>query len=175
MSTKPCAAMGRRECVRGFHRDECHNCTNGSVACNMCRHGSPSSASCIFCFDGRKECDDCYGLGFVQRICQDCIKEHYRRQGAMTKAKGDMFSLASTLYNSTTSFLNGIEVGIEITLDGPSSSSACSQTSSTKSSGKSAVTKISKVTSLFRKRRWSIGTYRHKWSRSASNITPVAA
>ncbi|KAI1315345.1 hypothetical protein EDD11_000953 [Mortierella claussenii] len=78
MSTKPCIAQGKRECIRGFHKDLCLKCTQGSVNCNMCHSETPSF--CIYCTNGRKECDDCYGLGHVRRICQPCIKEHYRRQ-----------------------------------------------------------------------------------------------
>ncbi|GJJ74521.1 hypothetical protein EMPS_06879 [Entomortierella parvispora] len=37
---------------------------------------SAGPASCIFCFNGRQVCEDCFGLGYVQRICQDCFKDH---------------------------------------------------------------------------------------------------
>ncbi|KAG0052406.1 hypothetical protein BGZ83_002657 [Gryganskiella cystojenkinii] len=43
--------------------------------------GLPSasiSSSCIFCFNGRQACDDCFGLGYVQRICQDCLRDHHQ-------------------------------------------------------------------------------------------------
>ncbi|KAG0044506.1 hypothetical protein BGZ83_010271 [Gryganskiella cystojenkinii] len=82
LRTKPCAAKGHRECVKGFLTDNCHKCTRGSIACNMCSHNnkSGSSTTCIFCFDGHKECDDCFGIGYVQRICQDCVKAHYKVQ-----------------------------------------------------------------------------------------------
>ncbi|KAF9913075.1 hypothetical protein BX616_010174 [Lobosporangium transversale] len=42
---------------------------------------SPSSflTPCIYCKNGRKACEECFGLGYVQRICQDCIRESHRR------------------------------------------------------------------------------------------------
>ncbi|GJJ70422.1 hypothetical protein EMPS_02771 [Entomortierella parvispora] len=81
LQVKPCVAKGHRECSKGFLTDHCHKCTRGSISCNMCNSSSESStASCIFCFDGYKECDDCFGIGYVQRICQDCVKAHYRSQ-----------------------------------------------------------------------------------------------
>ncbi|KAF9897959.1 hypothetical protein BX616_004702 [Lobosporangium transversale] len=85
--TKPCIAQGHRECVRGFHTEDCHKCTRGSVPCVMCHPSLPSrdSSSCNFCFEGRRECNECFGLGHTRRICQPCIKEHYR--GRTPKAK----------------------------------------------------------------------------------------
>ncbi|KAF9912699.1 hypothetical protein EC991_009435 [Linnemannia zychae] len=105
MTVKPCVAKGHRECVQGFLRDRCCKCTKGSVTCGMCP-SSPSSSSCIFCVDGRKECDDCYGAGFIQRICRDCIKEHYRRQSnpknlfSLTKVTEQSKSVVSNLSES---------------------------------------------------------------------------
>lgn len=87
MSVKPCVAKGHRECVQGFLRDRCCKCTKGSIPCGMCPTDPSSSNSCIFCVDGRKECDDCYGAGFVQRICRDCIRQHYRQQQQQSSAK----------------------------------------------------------------------------------------
>ncbi|KAG9320998.1 hypothetical protein KVV02_003976 [Mortierella alpina] len=50
---------------------------------------------CAFCLNGRKVCEDCFGLGYVQRICQDCIREshrqHYRRR------KGSLARPSATL------------------------------------------------------------------------------
>ncbi|KAG0082222.1 hypothetical protein BGZ90_008548 [Linnemannia elongata] len=87
MSVKPCVAKGHRECVQGFLRDRCCKCTKGFIPCGMCPVDPTSSNSCIFCVDGRKECDDCYGAGFVQRICRDCIKQHYRQQQQQSNTK----------------------------------------------------------------------------------------
>ncbi|KAF9179795.1 hypothetical protein BGZ51_006651 [Haplosporangium sp. Z 767] len=109
MSIKPCIAKGHRECVRGFHRDHCHKCTMGTIACKMCDSDTTASLSCIFCLEGRRECDDCYGMGFVQRICQDCIKEHYRRQaskGTFTKVKGQL-NLAQRQFSRSMVSLSG--------------------------------------------------------------------
>ncbi|KAG0265672.1 hypothetical protein BG011_004271 [Mortierella polycephala] len=109
MSTKPCIAKGHRECVRGFHRDHCRKCTMGTIACEMCDLDTAASLSCIYCLEGRRECSDCYGMGFVQRICQDCIKEHYRRQagkGAFTKVKGQL-SLAQRQFSRSMVSLSG--------------------------------------------------------------------
>ncbi|ORZ11042.1 hypothetical protein BCR41DRAFT_356703 [Lobosporangium transversale] len=72
--TKPCIAQGHRECVRGFHTEDCHKCTRGSGLIIL-----------QFCFEGRRECNECFGLGHTRRICQPCIKEHYR--GRTPKAK----------------------------------------------------------------------------------------
>ncbi|KAF9169824.1 hypothetical protein BGX20_009799 [Mortierella sp. AD010] len=87
MSTKPCIAKGQRECVGGFHRDQCFKCTKGSITCNMCNSDSPVPSPCIYCFNGRRECSDCFGLGLVQRICRPCIEDHYRRQSRNTVKK----------------------------------------------------------------------------------------
>jgi len=85
LQVKPCVSKGHRECSKGFLTDHCNKCTRGSIACNMCSSSSgSSSSSCIFCFDGHKECDDCFGIGYVQRICQDCVKAHYRSQHQAT-------------------------------------------------------------------------------------------
>ncbi|KAF9101770.1 hypothetical protein BGX29_005273 [Mortierella sp. GBA35] len=109
MTVKPCVAKGHRECVQGFIRDQCTKCIKGSVPCDMCpidpRTGNPlEGASCIFCHDGRKECDDCYGAGFVQRICRDCIKEHYRRQAP----KSPLIKVTGTVLQATMGFVKGV-------------------------------------------------------------------
>ncbi|KAF9135630.1 hypothetical protein BGW39_001510 [Mortierella sp. 14UC] len=118
MTVKPCVAKGHRECVQGFLRDRCCKCTKGSVACGMCPSSSSSSSSCIFCVDGRKECDDCYGTGFIQRICRDCIKEHYRRQSnpkpfSLTKvteqSKSVVFNLSESFLQATKGLVKGVQ------------------------------------------------------------------
>lgn len=38
------------------------------------------SSPCIFCFNGRKACEECFGLGYVQRICQDCLRDKHKSQ-----------------------------------------------------------------------------------------------
>ncbi|KAF9934322.1 hypothetical protein FBU30_002461 [Linnemannia zychae] len=109
ISVKPCVAKGHRECVQGFLRDRCNKCTYGSVLCGMCPSSSSSSPSpiCIFCIDGRMECDDCYGTGFVQRICRDCIKEHYRRQSI---PKSFSFTkVTSSFFQATVGFVKGTQ------------------------------------------------------------------
>ncbi|KAF8940413.1 hypothetical protein EDD21DRAFT_371580 [Dissophora ornata] len=42
----------------------------------------PTPTSCIFCRNGRKACEDCFGLGYVQRVCQDCIRESHRHHNS---------------------------------------------------------------------------------------------
>ncbi|KAF8929589.1 hypothetical protein BGZ47_000975 [Haplosporangium gracile] len=106
MSVKPCIAKGHRECVQGFIRDRCCKCTKGSVPCGMCPTNPSSSNSCIFCVDGRKECDDCYGAGFVQRICRDCIKEHYRQQQQQSKTV--VSNLSESFLQATMGFVKGV-------------------------------------------------------------------
>ncbi|KAK3831181.1 MAG: hypothetical protein J3R72DRAFT_455162 [Linnemannia gamsii] len=112
MTVKPCVAKGHRECVQGFLRDRCCKCTKGSVSCGMCP--SNSSNSCIFCVDGRKECDDCYGAGFIQRICRDCIKAHYRRQSnpktfSLTKVTEQSKTAVSNLSESFLGLVKGTQ------------------------------------------------------------------
>ncbi|KAG0307981.1 hypothetical protein BGZ98_009280 [Dissophora globulifera] len=36
------------------------------------------SLPCIFCFHGRKACTECFGLGYVQRVCQECLRVQHR-------------------------------------------------------------------------------------------------
>ncbi|KAG0295684.1 hypothetical protein BGZ97_004760 [Linnemannia gamsii] len=103
MSVKPCVAKGHRECVQGFLRERCNKCTKGSVLCGLCPTNS-SSNSCIFCVDGRKECDDCYGAGFVQRICRDCIKQHYRQQQQQSPTK----NMSESFLQATMGFVKGV-------------------------------------------------------------------
>ncbi|KAF9978447.1 hypothetical protein BGZ73_002343 [Actinomortierella ambigua] len=50
--------------------------------------GSAPSPSCIFCYDGRKPCDECFGLGYVQRVCQECIKDQHRRNHGKRRSTG---------------------------------------------------------------------------------------
>ncbi|KAG0026298.1 hypothetical protein BGZ82_009540 [Podila clonocystis] len=113
ISTKACISKGKTACTQGFFREPCTKCTRGSTVCSICippKHNhqhkglvspsrqslSPSSttslcsgspSNCLFCVDGQKVCEDCFGLGFVQRICQDCIKDHYRNQSSSSKSK----------------------------------------------------------------------------------------
>ncbi|KAG0030991.1 hypothetical protein BGZ81_001944 [Podila clonocystis] len=108
IATKACISKGKTACTQGFFREPCTKCTRGSTVCSICippKHNhqheglvspsrqslSPSSATslcsgsssnCLFCIEGQKVCEDCFGLGFVQRICQDCIKDHYRKQSS---------------------------------------------------------------------------------------------
>ncbi|KAF9214639.1 hypothetical protein BGZ59_003312 [Podila verticillata] len=99
-TSKSCVSNGRPACVQGFVRDKCQKCTMGSVRCNVLSFdrvssqpssptsstfSSSSSSSCIFCHNGRKACDDCFGLGYVQRICLDCIKDKHRRHRHIRK------------------------------------------------------------------------------------------
>ncbi|KAG0296949.1 hypothetical protein BGZ96_008138 [Linnemannia gamsii] len=110
MSVKPCVAKGHRECVQGFLRDRCHKCTKGSVTCGMCPTDS-SSNSCIFCVDGRKECDDCYGAGIVQRICRDCIKQHYRQQQQQSSTNNPaalVMNMSESFLQATLGFVKGV-------------------------------------------------------------------
>ncbi|KAF9210121.1 hypothetical protein BGZ49_005517 [Haplosporangium sp. Z 27] len=52
---------------------------------------SPTSSSspfnqpisdCIYCRSGRKPCEDCFGLGYVQQVCKVCIRESHRRHNS---------------------------------------------------------------------------------------------
>ncbi|KAG0325688.1 hypothetical protein BGZ99_000278 [Dissophora globulifera] len=204
MSPKACVTKGRRECVRGFHRDLCTKCTQGSIACEFC---PPGSTGCMFCVEGLKECSDCYGLGFVQRICQDCIKEHYRSQAPFNKVKGQIVdaqqqlsrsvvSLAAGVYNTTTatiregsmSFItNSSETSIptsggedsDDSDETKSSSSSTSSLSLRKTPLKLATTKLAKAITLGQQRSMSViqhsgFAYPRKWSRSCFRNASVA-
>ncbi|KAF9388968.1 hypothetical protein CPB97_000081 [Podila verticillata] len=115
ISTKACVSKGKTACAQGFFRESCTKCTRGSITCNICtspKHqhkgvspshqsltpSSPTSISsqctsdCLFCVDGQKVCEDCYGLGFVQRICQDCIKDHYRKSSKNSSSSSPVSS-----------------------------------------------------------------------------------
>ncbi|KAG0202687.1 hypothetical protein BGX28_004882 [Mortierella sp. GBA30] len=189
MSTKPCAAKGRRECDRGFNRDTCQKCTLGSVTCNMC---SPNNAStCSFCVNGRKECDDCYGIGFVQRICQDCIKEHYRRQrnnssssNLTTKVRdqlnivvqNQLFSKSMTSVYSTTTTLqqtgsspSSTKLGLESDSDDGMSSD--SSRHSTKSGRSRKSTLRSSAMKLFKIHRSIFSSTNNNNNKSDNNIS----
>ncbi|KAG0245487.1 hypothetical protein BGW41_000114 [Actinomortierella wolfii] len=50
-----------------------------------------STPSCIFCFDGHKPCDECFGLGYVQRVCQDCLKDQHRRSQGKRRSTGSSY------------------------------------------------------------------------------------
>ncbi|KAI7819319.1 hypothetical protein BC939DRAFT_505832 [Gamsiella multidivaricata] len=182
MSTKACAAKGRRECVRGFYRNTCHSCATGSIVCGMC---SPSSASCSFCVDGRRECDDCYGLGFVQRICQDCIKEHYRRQGPQAKMTKAMGQVSKSMVSLTSVIQTSPKIGPsydsrdESDSDVSSGLSAHSLSSSLKPRLQAAALKLSRATSMFSgSTAHKDMTHHRKWSWSSfsrTQSTPMAA
>ncbi|KAG0335878.1 hypothetical protein BG000_007153 [Podila horticola] len=121
ISTKACVSKGKTACAQGFFREPCSKCTRGSTACSICippKHqhkglvspscqsltpssptsvcSSRSTSNCLFCVDGQKVCEDCFGLGFVQRICQDCIKDHYRKQSSSSKSKKSSSSSLSS-------------------------------------------------------------------------------
>ncbi|KAF9941020.1 hypothetical protein BGZ75_004914 [Mortierella antarctica] len=179
-SIKACAAKGRRECTRGFIRDNCQGCTRGSVSCNMCTHNT--SSTCNFCVNGRKECGDCYGIGFMQRICQDCIKEHYRRQRtnrsstALTTRVKDQLSTAQQQFSKSMTSLSGTPSSPTSSSSGQESdsddvSSDCSSKSNrSKSSLRSVALKFLRIPSLVAGNKKQSGekTHRRKWSWSAS-------
>ncbi|KAF9956135.1 hypothetical protein BGZ72_003000 [Mortierella alpina] len=185
-SIKACAAKGRRECTRGFIKDNCQGCTKGSISCNMCTHST--SSTCNFCVNGRKECGDCYGIGFMQRICQDCIKEHYRRQRnnrssttLTTKVKGQLitaqqqFSKSMTSLSANTSSSTASNSGQES--DSDDVSSDCSSKSNrSKSSLRSVAMKFLRIPSLTAGNKKQSGdkTHRRKWSWSSSSASAVS-
>ncbi|KAG0224920.1 hypothetical protein B0O80DRAFT_440445 [Mortierella sp. GBAus27b] len=117
VSTKPCVAKGHRECVRGFHRDRCRDCTKGSVPCRICKgdFAKSSSSPCTHCVEGRSPCGECYGLGYVQRICRDCVHDHYRRQSptssgtVVTKVKGQLMVAQHQFSRSMTSLASSLQ------------------------------------------------------------------
>ncbi|KAF9433143.1 hypothetical protein BGZ76_009831 [Entomortierella beljakovae] len=39
--------------------------------------------ACIFCINGKKACSECFGLGYVQRICKECHRSQHRRKGSL--------------------------------------------------------------------------------------------
>ncbi|KAF9955706.1 hypothetical protein BGZ70_010140 [Mortierella alpina] len=179
-SIKACAAKGRRECNRGFIKDSCQGCTRGSVSCKMCTPNT--SSSCNFCVNGRMECDDCYGIGFIQRICQDCIKEHYRRQRnnrssttLTTKVKDQLITAQQQFSKSMTS-LSGAPSSPTSSSSGQESdsddmSSDCSSKSNrSKSSLRSVAMKFLRIPSLVAGNKKQSGekTHRRKWSWSTS-------
>ncbi|CAO3566215.1 unnamed protein product [Mortierella alpina] len=160
-SIKACAAKGRRECNRGFIKDSCQGCSRGSVSCKMC---TPStSSSCNFCVNGRMECDDCYGIGFIQRICQDCIKQHYRRQRNNRSS--------TTLTTKVKDQLNTAQQQFSKKSDSDDVSSDCSSKSNrSKSSLRSVAMKLLRIPSLVAGTKKQSGekTHRRKWSWSTS-------
>ncbi|KAF9292213.1 hypothetical protein BGZ68_009804 [Mortierella alpina] len=180
-SVKACAAKGRRECTRGFIRDNCQGCTRGSVSCNMC---TPSTSfTCNFCVKGRRECDDCYGIGFIQRICQDCIKQHYRRQRnnrsstTLTTKVKDQLNTAQQQFSKSMTSLSGNPSSPTSSSSGQESdsddvSSDCSSKSNrSKSSLRSVALKFLRIPSMVAGTKKQSGekAHRRKWSWSSSN------
>ncbi|KAF9356239.1 hypothetical protein BGX34_010018 [Mortierella sp. NVP85] len=98
----------------------------------MCQ-GSPSCSPCVYCTNGRQECDNCYGLGFVQRICRDCIEDHYRRQGSprtVSKVKDQWLGVAQQQFSkSMVTLANALQHNTSLST---SSSTASSSSSSLK-------------------------------------------
>ncbi|KAF9319179.1 hypothetical protein BG003_009756 [Podila horticola] len=120
---------------------------------------SSSSSSCIFCHNGRKACDDCFGLGYVQRICLDCIKDKHRRHRHIRKPSLPMsLSIPKSLTPSK-------ETPQDSTSDLDSASSI-SDDKRTKSSIGSTILRKLKVPALFsssdkdktHRRRWSLSS-----------------
>ncbi|KAG9320996.1 hypothetical protein KVV02_003974 [Mortierella alpina] len=146
----------------------------------MCTHST--SSTCNFCVNGRKECGDCYGIGFMQRICQDCIKEHYRRQRtnrsstALTTRVKDQFSTAQQQFSKSMTSLSGTPSSPTSSSSGQESdsddvSSDCSSKSNhSKSSLRSVALKFLRIPSLVAGNKKQSGekTHRRKWSWSAS-------
>ncbi|KAF9114284.1 hypothetical protein BGX27_011262 [Mortierella sp. AM989] len=183
MSTKQCIIKGQRECVRGFHKDQCIKCTKGSAPCNMC-NDSPTSSPCIYCLNGRMECDDCFGLGHVQRICRPCIDDHYRRQSnknTVTKVKSQLVVAQSQFSKSMVSLSSAISSNIptsglgllknghhsDTDVSNDSSSYPNHQISSKMNTIRSAAATLEKFTTKL-----SDKTHRRKWSWSSFNNAP---
>ncbi|CAO3566218.1 unnamed protein product [Mortierella alpina] len=57
----------------------------------------PPAQPCAFCLNGRKVCEDCFGLGYAQRICQDCIRESHRQHCRRRRRKGSLARPSATL------------------------------------------------------------------------------
>ncbi|KAF9300816.1 hypothetical protein BGZ74_007464 [Mortierella antarctica] len=121
---------------------------------------SSSSSSCIFCHSGRKACDDCFGLGYVQRICLDCIKDKHRRHCHIRKPSLPMsLSLPKTLAPAK-------ETPQDNNSDSDSSSSNSNADRRTTSSIGSTILRKLKVPALFsnsdknktHRRRWSLSS-----------------
>lgn len=121
---------------------------------------SSSSSSCIFCHNGRKACDDCFGLGYVQRICLDCIKDKHRRHRHIRKP-----SLPMSLSLSKPS-VPAKETPQDNNSDSESTSSISSDHKRTKSAFGSTILRKLKVPALFSHnnkgkthgRRWSLSS-----------------
>ncbi|KAG0030989.1 hypothetical protein BGZ81_001942 [Podila clonocystis] len=119
-----------------------------------------SSSSCIFCHSGRKACDDCFGLGYVQRICLDCIKDKHRRHRHIRKPSLPMsLSLPKTL---TPTKLTPQDTNSDL----DSTNSISTGDKRTKSSIGSTIFRKLKVPALFsssdkdktHRRRWSLSS-----------------
>ncbi|KAF9435851.1 hypothetical protein BGZ76_005374 [Entomortierella beljakovae] len=182
MTVKACVSKGQEECVRGFHRDQCDKCTKGSISCNMCH--SDSSSTCIYCSNGVKECDDCFGLGHIQRICRPCVNEHYRRQSpkTATKVKSQIVTAQNQFSKSMDSLTTAITCNINTM--GPSlhKSGHHSDTDVSKlpisSTIRSAASTLEKLTSKLTSKSTdqtsndgtkSTKTHRRKWSWASFN------
>lgn len=63
------------------------------------------SSPCIFCFNGRKACEECFGLGYVQRICQDCLRNKHRSQRRRNSHSAHSAGTSSSSSSSTSKSL----------------------------------------------------------------------
>ncbi|KAG0089168.1 hypothetical protein BGZ93_004379 [Podila epicladia] len=121
---------------------------------------STSSSSCIFCHSGRKACDECFGLGYVQRICLDCIKDKHRRHRHIRKPSlPTSLSLPKTLIPAK-------EAPQDSSSDSDSVSSNSNADRRTKSSIGSAILRKLKVPALFSNSDKD-NTHRRRWSLSS--------
>ncbi|KAF9325305.1 hypothetical protein BG006_011212 [Podila minutissima] len=121
---------------------------------------SSSSSSCIFCHSGRKACDGCFGLGYVQRICLDCIKDKHRRHRHIRKPSLPMsLSLPKALTPAK-------ETPQDNNSDSDSSNSNSNADRRTTSSIGSTILRKLKVPALFSKSDKD-KTHRRRWSLSS--------
>ncbi|KAF9357593.1 hypothetical protein BGX26_003437 [Mortierella sp. AD094] len=165
----------------------------------MCYSDSPSASPCIYCFNGRKECDDCFGLGHVQRICRPCIEDHYRRQSrknTVTKVKSQLALAQNQFSKSMVSITSVItptsptspKQGPSLHKSGHHSDTDVSKisisfnqiSSTTTSTIRSAASKLEKFSSKLAGKGFDTSSYdstgdkthRRKWSWSPSSSTP---
>ncbi|KAF9578975.1 hypothetical protein BGW38_004968, partial [Lunasporangiospora selenospora] len=67
-----------------------------------------------------RECDECFGVGYVQRVCRDCIRAHYRRQEEETKSGSVLKKAKHQIYETQQQFSRSL---ISLTSSRPSSPS----------------------------------------------------
>lgn len=70
--------------------------------------------SCGFCTGGRKACDECFGLGYVQRVCQSCLRDQHRRHARKPSLPASIHQLGTKIkerfshHSSSSTALNSV-------------------------------------------------------------------